>query len=254
MDSLRLTLLIIGIAFIAVFYLVMRVQSGKPLAWPRLKWPFKSGKQTRNDDDIPVLEQVVRRDLQDEPDEEDIRVLSRLTLPNQKDEVDLTTIHGLTAIVEDEAYAGDPLVIVFNIMARPGRLFAGLDVLDALYANDMVHGDMQIFHRYLDPANQQHAIYSVANTVEPGFFQLETIEQLRTPGLSLFMQLPGPVQAREAFDMMLKTGRALAEQLGGDLCDETRSVLTVQTIGHLKEKIEAFMFKQKMSRVQRQRH
>ncbi|MDR9435451.1 MAG: cell division protein ZipA C-terminal FtsZ-binding domain-containing protein, partial [Thiohalophilus sp.] len=96
-------------------------------------------------------------------------------------------------------------------------------------------------------------VFSLANTVEPGTFDLNAIEQLQTPGLSLFMQLPAPIDSREAFELMLKTGRNLAEQLGGDLCDERRNVLTLQTIGHLKEQIEAFLFRRKMAGLQKQR-
>jgi cell division protein ZipA len=74
-----------------------------------------------------------------------------------------------------------------------------------------------------------------------------------TPGLVLYLHLPAPVEAREAFDILIEKGRKLAEVLEGDLCDETRSVLTNQTIGHLKEKVEAYRFKQKMTQLQHHR-
>jgi cell division protein ZipA len=68
------------------------------------------------------------------------------------------------------------------------------------------------------------------------------------------MQLPGPVDARTAFEQTLKLGRILAEKLDADLCDETRSVLSLQSIEHLKEKIEAYRFKTRMAKIQQHRH
>jgi cell division protein ZipA len=256
MDPLRLTLLLIGILFIAILYLTLRIRSGRPLRVPpgvrnmlaRL-WPAKRSPAPKTENASSPGHPSTHTDL----DDEDIAALSRMSLP-PRGELDISDLDGLSAVSEEEAVDGEPLIVVFNIMARQNQRFAGLDVLDALYANDLVHGQMRIFHRYVDPANpQQQPIFSVANTVEPGSFDLDTIEQLQTPGLSLFMQLPGPLHAREAFELMLDSGRNIARQLNGEFCDETRSVLTVQTIGHIKERIEAYLFKQKMARVQQHR-
>ena len=49
-------------------------------------------------------------------------------------------------------------------------------------------------------------------------------------------------------------GKSLAEQLQGDLCDDSRSVLTMQTIEHLKEKVEAHIFKARMNQIKQHRH
>ncbi|MCW9023738.1 MAG: cell division protein ZipA C-terminal FtsZ-binding domain-containing protein, partial [Gammaproteobacteria bacterium] len=129
----------------------------------------------------------------------------------------------------------------------------GLDVLDAMLTSGFIHGEMNIFH-YFEDEGDKIPVCSVASAVEPGFFEMEIIESIETPGLSLFMQLPGSQEARKSFEIMLSRGRAVAEHLQGDLCDETRSVLTMQTIGHIKERIEAWLFKQKMSRVRAHRH
>ena len=60
-------------------------------------------------------------------------------------------------------------------------------------------------------------------------------------------------RSREAFKLILDKAHKLAELLGGELCDETRSMLTEQTIGHIKEKVEAFRFKQQMAAMKQQR-
>ena len=58
-----------------------------------------------------------------------------------------------------------------------------------------------------------------------------------TPGLAMFMRIPGPVDAGSAFQQMLEAGRRIAERLDGVLCDETRSTLTKQSVNHIREQI-----------------
>lgn len=255
MDSLRLTLLAIGLAFIVIFYLVLRIKSGRGLRWPglprlpALRLPMRGQRS--------VAEETYEADPRDayysDLDDEDLQALSQLSQHTRRDdtEVDASSIGGLSA-VEADADDVEPLVMVLNVMARSGEYFNGADVLAALKASGLQHGEMMIFH-YYSGAGDDRPVFSLANTVEPGTFDLNTIEHLQTPGLSLFMQLPGPMDSREAFELMLKTGRSLAEQLGGDLCDERRNVLTLQTIGHLKEQIESFLFRRKMAGLQKQR-
>lgn len=257
MDSLRLTLLVIGLAFIAILYLVLRIKSGRGLQWPDFL-RFSSlrllirRRQPRNED-VYYDAGSGETDYND-LDEDDLAALSQLSqhTRRQNDEIDTSGLGEVNA-VDAEEEEGESLVIVLNVMAKADNPFHGADILAVLRANDLEHGEMMIFHRYPDGAGHSRPVFSMANTVEPGTFDLSTIEHLHTPGLSLFMQLPGPIDSREAFELMLKTGRQVAEQLGGDLCDERRNVLTLQTIGHLKEQIEAFLFRRKMAGLQKQR-
>ncbi len=133
------------------------------------------------------------------------------------------------------------LVIVFNVMAGPGRNFAGDKIRAALEEVDMVFGEMRIFHHYgVGELNAKTPVFSIANIVEPGFFDLERMEELETPGLCFFLRLPGPLDGKVAFELMLNTGQRLAEKLVGELRDETRSVVTMQTLFHLRDRITEF--------------
>jgi cell division protein ZipA len=109
------------------------------------------------------------------------------------------------------------------------------------------------YHIITDQQGFEQKLLGLANIVEPGTFDEEQMRTFDTPGLVLYLHLPAPIEAREAFSVLIDTGRKLAEVLEGDLCDETRSVLTNQTIGHLKEKVEAYRFKQKMTQLKHHR-
>ncbi len=256
MDSLRLILLLVGLALIAgmlLYYARKGELSFRPLAWlqrlprPGLpQWPRRA-RPARGMDAPPEML------YQDEPDAEDIAALSGLTVPVTEPRIDVDAIGPISALGTEDHPGGETLVIALNVMAHAGRTFHGLDILNALREQDMLFGAMNIFHAYPPDSEIRQPVCSLANTVEPGTFNVEHMAELETPGLSLFMQLPGPLGGREAFEQMLKIGRGLAEHLDGELCDETRSVLTLQTIGHLKETIEAFRFKQKMAAIKKQR-
>ncbi len=110
---------------------------------------------------------------------------------------------------------------------------------------------------YLDVKDQQgyqQKLLGLANIVEPGTFNEEKFDSFESPGLVLYLHLPAPIEAREAFLILINKGRELAAKLFGDMCDDTRSILTNQSISHLKEKVEAYRFKQKMTQIKNTRN
>ena len=134
--------------------------------------------------------------------------------------------------------ATEELIVVLNVMAEPGDTFAGPDFLEAAERVGMEYGDMQIFHHHgLGETHTPEPVFSLANILEPGFFEPEHMEEFTSPGFCMFMRLPGPLDGPVAFELLLSTGQRLADALGGELRDDTRSVLTPQTITHLRERV-----------------
>jgi len=140
----------------------------------------------------------------------------------------------------------DPEVIVINVLARNGAKFAGNDLMEAFLRNGLKFGDMNIFHR-VQPASKE-VQFSVASAIEPGTFDLSAMEGFRTPGVSFFMQMPGPGAPLEVFEDMLAVTRDVAASLGADLKDEQLSVMTSQTIQHCRSRIEDFSRKRMSQR------
>lgn len=190
---------------------------------------------------------------QDDLSVDDLVALSQMTPHTDQFDVDANSVGPMSAVEHDVHSGSDMLVIVLNLIAKDNGYLYGSDIQYALEQTGFVFGDMNIYHYFTDDGNPKMALCSVANLIEPGTLEYEQLEVLKTPGLSLFMQLPGPLNGREALESTLKLGRNLADLLGADLCDETRSVLSIQTIGHLKEKIEAFHFKQQMANIKNHR-
>ncbi|HEX5694681.1 MAG TPA: cell division protein ZipA [Arenimonas sp.] len=135
-------------------------------------------------------------------------------------------------------------VVSLYLAARAGQTFHGPDLVVAAEKAGLVYGHMNIFHRLVDNHPEQGPVFSVANLVKPGSFEMTGIQDLRTPGISFFMALPGPLPALDAWDAMLPTAQRMAELLDGVLLDEERNALGRQRIAHIREDLRNYDRKQ----------
>jgi len=139
------------------------------------------------------------------------------------------------------AESGEELHIVMTVMARTGDRFSGDALRHAFESADLYHGDMNIFHRHEQRADlRSPTLFSAANVLAPGHFEPARMDALSSPGIAMFMRLPGPESPVDAFQQMLDAATTVAEDLHGTVCDETRSTLTPQSINHLRERIADF--------------
>ena len=139
-------------------------------------------------------------------------------------------------------------VIVINVLARQGEDFSGSALQKLFEACGLLHGDMKIYHRHEAEDTISPVQFSVANAVEPGTFKPNDVAAMTTPGISFFMSMPGPTNALQAFEFMLETAQCVVRNLGGELKDERRSVMTAQTIEHCRQRIREFERKQRSPR------
>ncbi|MEX1032235.1 MAG: cell division protein ZipA [Cellvibrionaceae bacterium] len=145
---------------------------------------------------------------------------------------------------EEIEYREPEDVLVINVMAPKGEHFRGDALLDTVLDCGMRFGSMNIFHHHEHLNGEGGVLYSMANIVVPGTFDLDTMQNFSTPGVSLFLALPVDGDSSVAFDKMLNTAKALARNLGGEMKDERRSVMTTQTVEHYRSRIKEFERKQ----------
>jgi cell division protein ZipA len=136
-----------------------------------------------------------------------------------------------------EVAVPDKIVTLF-IQARDNHFITGVELLDASLKSGLVFGEQGIFHRIheedLDP------VFSMANLINPGTFDKTAWNTIEIKGVTMFMTLPGPKNALDAWDSMLATSRRLAELLHADLLDETRSVFTRHRALQIKEELRDY--------------
>jgi cell division protein ZipA len=114
--------------------------------------------------------------------------------------------------------------------------FVGRSLRQALAAEGFVLGRFAIFHK---PDDEQRAVLSAASLTRPGTFDADTMDSQHFGGLSLFVVLPGPRPAPQAFEELINTARNLNDRLHGVLQDERGSPLTTARIALLRERVSS---------------
>jgi cell division protein ZipA len=131
-------------------------------------------------------------------------------------------------------------IVTLYVAARADHQLNGPDLIVAAEKAGLIHGHMNIFHRMVDGRPEQGPVFSVANMVKPGSFDLTRVQELRTPGISFFMTLPAPMPALDAWDAMLPTAQRMAELLDALVLDEERNALGRQRIAHIRDELRAY--------------
>ena len=129
-------------------------------------------------------------------------------------------------------------------MAPQGSEFVGEDLIGALTTAGLVYGDMGIFHLYDGVDDSSTIICSAANALNPGTFDLERLSEFSTIGVSFFLSLRTNSNNLHAFDKMLNVAQQVSRDLGGELKDDHRSVMTTQTIEHYRQRVRDFELNQ----------
>jgi len=213
MDGLRWLLLFFGILVIAGVYIYSRRETNK---------------DDEDDGSFERREPVIEAD---EPAAE-----PAATEEPQEQSPELGDVEAATPPAKSD---GPQKIVTLRLTAPEGSQFRGDELILSLRGIGMRHGKFGIYHRY-DGADEDSTIFSAASLVEPGSFDVANIKEQRIPGISLFMVLPGPIDAVEAFDLMMAAARALAQSLDGELLDESGSTLSIQRERFMREEIIAF--------------
>ena len=131
----------------------------------------------------------------------------------------------------------DPNAVLIVTVVAKDQYLNGSALKRVVQACGMEFGDMDVFHRFEDGADQGAVQFSMANAINPGTFDIDTMDETSTPGVSFFMSMDEPLDPKKALECMLATAETVALHLHGDLLDDDRSVLRPQTKEHYKERI-----------------
>jgi cell division protein ZipA len=133
----------------------------------------------------------------------------------------------------------DKIVTVY-IAARAGEKLRGPDIVVAAEKAGLAYGHMNVFHRLVEGHPERGPVFSVANIMKPGSFDMAGIHELETPAIAFFLTLPAPVPALDAWDMMEPTAQRMAALLDGVVLDESRNALARQRVQQIREELRAY--------------
>ena len=137
----------------------------------------------------------------------------------------------------DDAF--DKIVTIY-IAAHAGEKLRGPDIVVAAEKAGLAYGHMNVFHRLVEGHPERGPVFSVANIMKPGSFDMASIQELETPAVAFFLTLPAPVSALDAWDMMQPTAERMADLLGGVVLDESRNALGRQRVQGIRDELRAY--------------
>jgi cell division protein ZipA len=131
-------------------------------------------------------------------------------------------------------------IVTLYLAARAGARLHGPDIVVAAEKAGLTYGHMGVFHRLIDNHSERGPIFSVANIMKPGSFDMANIQAMETPAIAFFLTLPASVPALDAWETMLPTAQRRAELLDGVVLDESRNALGRQRIAHIRDELRAY--------------
>lgn len=131
-------------------------------------------------------------------------------------------------------------VIVLNVHCVGEKPFVGTALFDSMLENGLIYGEMDIFHRHADLSGTGKVLFSVANMMQPGTLAHDDPATFTTKGISFFMTLPCYGEAEQNFKVMLRTAQQIADDLGAQVLDETRVILTPNKIDAYRKQVRDF--------------
>ncbi|ERM60179.1 cell division protein ZipA [Vibrio cyclitrophicus] len=132
-------------------------------------------------------------------------------------------------------------VIVLNVHCAGEIPFVGTELFRSMESNGLAYGEMSIYHCFAQSSAKPKVIFSVANMMQPGTLEHDDPADFTTKGISFFMTLPCYGQADQNFNVMLSAAQKIADDMGGNVLDESRNLMTPNRLSDYRKQIRDFM-------------
>jgi len=126
-------------------------------------------------------------------------------------------------------------VVVLFVAEREGKPLPGTRIHAALKAQSLTSTPEKIYQR----GAGDDVSFSIASLIKPGALDPAEAARFASPGLTLYLTVPGPRDPVAALEDLLITSDRLAGALDGDVFDQERQPLTAATRTALRQKIAA---------------
>ena len=216
MNEMQWALLVIGVVVVVGVYLHARRQAAKQAVWNN-----KRRREGQEEDQLDFFKN-------DSASFDEFGV-GKARPRNAEQSADVPAGEDPVSAESTDDFGG---LMVISVHRSDLSHMNGDELHQALESCGLQFGAHDVFHRF--SANGER-VFSVTSMVKPGFLVPEEKHELRTPGVSLFLQLPCSVDGEAAFDDLLTTAQTLADRLDATLLDRQRQPLTTDLIARMRE-------------------
>ncbi|RBW46049.1 cell division protein ZipA [Psychromonas sp. B3M02] len=183
-------------------------QKEKPTAEPVVVSTF---------DDLPIQEHIDMVDALDDDPAIEVETEKTASVPEETD------------------------LFIFNVVAKNGGQLGGHELLQFFLTSGFRFGDMNIFHRHEHSDGTGEVLFSIANMMAPGTFDLEYMEQFNSPGISFFFTAPNKnISVNKSFDMMLRAVEQVAEEFDCEVLNDKREKFTTEQFIEYRTRLEKY--------------
>lgn len=271
MDNLRLILIITGIIILAAIYFWDNIQGKRKLKRQRINSAIDvkrepelviSGKSVSDDDLAEELAELnsfmsgTNEDAEDDAEPEAIIIKRDSAVQTGKGwgrnaGAEIPDLFSQPASEEDEPAVAPnegsateinpDSVITLYIVAAKGATLQGSDIYAALSSLGFRFGEMNIFHHYgIGQLKSERPLFSLVNILEPGYFDLNSIDDLTTRGLSVFMCLPTQQSSEVIFSYMLEIAGRIANKLDAIVLGPDRKEINQRTLDNIAIQLKKY--------------
>lgn len=129
------------------------------------------------------------------------------------------------------------VIASINVIAHSEPVFSGPALHSAALEQGLEFGPMNIFHKKNNESKGCRHQFSMASLFNPGTFDADDWENVRTQGVTFFMHVPSAHNPVDVFDEMIAAAQGLAHALGGKLTDQDRQPLTDRGMHVIRKQI-----------------
>jgi cell division protein ZipA len=174
----------------------------------------------------PIL--FTERNVESSFDSDDFATLhSNMIKDNSDIEVLVETVSVDAPESEYDEFIQPQDLFIFNVVAKEGVMLGGHEILQFFLTSGFRFGEMSLFHRHEHSDGTGPILFSIANMMTPGIFDLDTMEQFKSEGVSFFLTAPNKeIDIKASFELMLRAVEQMAEEFDCVVLNAQREPMT----------------------------
>ncbi|MBR0573156.1 MULTISPECIES: cell division protein ZipA [Pasteurellaceae] len=148
------------------------------------------------------------------------------TIKNEEEEIEVEK--QAPEVTQTQENTTEEKIITLYLVAPENKEFSGEEIVQKLEEMGFQYGEHKIFHRHIDNSASP-IIFSVANMMQPGVFDLDKIHSFSTIGLLFFMYIPSAGNDVTNLRLMISTVESLSKSLGGFVLNDQQALFDKQS-------------------------